>query len=235
MAKEDYYFRLVQKQEGTGGTSQSSRNSSTADLTALDESDEKLVLKSLASDLNGVNHIEFEDVHFAYPTRPKKSIFNGFSLKIRQGQTVALVGPSGQGKSTTVGLIERFYDPNSGVVKYLGHDIKLLNVHWYRDQIGYVGQEPTLFKDTIARNIAYGFPEATQAQIEEAARQANAHDFIMEFPEGYNTPVGERGSQLSGGQKQVSINYWLSIISLSFFTHASPHTIVTNQRIAIAR
>lgn len=77
-----------------------------------------------------------------------------------------------------------------------------LNVAWYRDQIGYVGQEPTLFNDTIAGNIAYGFPGATQLEIEEAAKQSNAHDFIMTFPEGYNTPVGERGTQLSGGQKQ---------------------------------
>jgi ABC-type multidrug transport system fused ATPase/permease subunit len=116
--------------------------------------------------------------------------------------------PSGQGKSTIVGLIERFYDPTDGAVMYLGNDIKSLNVSWYRDQIGYVGQEPTLFKDTIARNIAYGFPGATQAEIEEAAKQANAHDFIMEFPEGYDTPVGDRGSQLSGGQKQVCNFDW---------------------------
>jgi len=75
-------------------------------------------------------------------------------------------------------------------------------VSWYRDQIGYVGQEPTLFNDTIGKNIAYGFPGATQAEIEEAAKQSNAHDFIMSFPEGYDTPVGERGTQLSGGQKQ---------------------------------
>ena len=79
---------------------------------------------------------------------------------------------------------------------YMGHDIRSLNVSWYRDQIGYVGQEPTLFNDSIARNIAYGFPGATMAEVEEAARQANAHDFIMEFPDGYDTPVGERGTQL---------------------------------------
>ena len=99
-------------------------------------------------------------------------------------------------------MIERFYDTLEGSVMYKGYDIKSLNVHWYRDQIGYVGQEPTLFNTTIAKNIAYGAAGATQEQIEEAARQANVHDTIMSFPDGYNTEVGERGTQLSGGQKQ---------------------------------
>jgi ATP-binding cassette, subfamily B (MDR/TAP), member 1 len=112
------------------------------------------------------------------------------------------VGPSGGGKSTTVGLIELFYDPTEGVLEYIGNDVKTLNVSWYRDQIGYVGQEPVLFNDTIARNIAYGAPSATRKEIEEAAIQADAHDFIMQFAERYETPVGERGARLSGGQKQ---------------------------------
>lgn len=124
-------------------------------------------------------------------------------------------------------LVERFYDPAEGVLEYMGEDVRSLNVRWYRDQIGYVGQEPTLFNESIARNIAYGYPEATQGEIEDAAKMANAHEFILSFPEGYNTPgtskwslvihcscerpflsliflnsVGERGGQLSGGQKQ---------------------------------
>lgn len=99
-------------------------------------------------------------------------------------------------------MIERFYDPASGSLEYMGHDLKSLNVHWYRDQIGYVGQEPTLFNETIAKNIAYGAPNATQAEIEDAAKQANAHTFIKSFANGYQTSVGERGGQLSGGQKQ---------------------------------
>lgn len=99
-------------------------------------------------------------------------------------------------------MIERFYDPASGSLEYMGHDLKSLNVHWYRDQIGYVGQEPTLFNETIAKNIAYGAPNATQAEIEDAAKQANAHMFIKSFANGYQTSVGERGGQLSGGQKQ---------------------------------
>ena len=99
-------------------------------------------------------------------------------------------------------MIERFYDPTSGVLEYMGQDVKSLNVHWYRDQIGYVGQEPTLFNETIAKNIAYGYPEATMDEIIAAAKQANAHNFIMSFPDGYQTSVGAQGGQLSGGQKQ---------------------------------
>lgn len=109
---------------------------------------------------------------------------------------------SGGGKSTTVAMIERFYDTSEGSVLYKGHDIKSLNLHWYRDQIGYVGQEPSLFNTTVAKNISYGAPGATQEEIELAAKQANIHDTIMTFPDGYNTVVGERGTQLSGGQKQ---------------------------------
>jgi ABC-type multidrug transport system fused ATPase/permease subunit len=108
----------------------------------------------------------------------------------------------GGGKSTIAGLIERFYDPAEGNVEFLGHDVRSLNVSWYRDQIGFVGQEPVLMNESIARNIAYGFPGASQAEIEEAARQANCDSFISSFPDGYNTVVGERGLQLSGGQKQ---------------------------------
>ena len=109
---------------------------------------------------------------------------------------------SGGGKSTTVAMIERFYDPVEGSVLYKGHNIKSLNLHWYRDQIGYVGQEPSLFNTTIAKNISYGAPSASQEEIELAAKQANIHNTIMTFPDGYNTVVGERGTQLSGGQKQ---------------------------------
>ncbi len=99
-------------------------------------------------------------------------------------------------------MIERFYDPISGSVEYEGTDIREFNVQWYRDQLGFVGQEPTLFNTTIAENIRYGCPDASMAQIEEAAMQANAHDFITAFPNGYNTEVGENATQVSGGQKQ---------------------------------
>jgi ATP-binding cassette, subfamily B (MDR/TAP), member 1 len=109
---------------------------------------------------------------------------------------------SGGGKSTTVALIERFYDPLEGSVTLDGIDIKELNVAYLRSLIGYVGQEPTLFATTIAGNIKYGKPDATQEEIEAAARSANAHDFITSFPDGYDTQVGDKGAQLSGGQKQ---------------------------------
>mmetsp|Transcript_23996 Transcript_23996/g.35489 ORF Transcript_23996/g.35489 Transcript_23996/m.35489 type:complete len:1339 (+) Transcript_23996:92-4108(+) len=146
--------------------------------------------------------IEFHNVKFSYPTRSETAIFEEFSLTVEAGKTVALVGPSGGGKSTTVQLIERFYDPQSGSVTLDGNDLKQLNVHWLRDQIGLVGQEPALFASSIKENIAYGCPDATYDQIVQAAKMANAHDFISSFPDGYDTQVGDKGAQLSGGQKQ---------------------------------
>lgn len=193
-----HYRSLVEKQERSGSSLESSRASSEADLTKLDG----VSMEHLSSLKSTSVHFEFKDVKFAYPTRPSKNVFNGFNLAINSGETIALVGPSGGGKSTTVAMIERFYDAKEGSIEYKGHDIKSLNLHWYRDQIGYVGQEPTLFNTTIGKNIAYGAPGASQRDIESAAVQANAHDFIMSFPNGYDTDVGERGTQLSGGQKQ---------------------------------
>ena len=146
--------------------------------------------------------VRFRNVSFAYPTRPDNPVFNNFNLEIKAGTTVALVGPSGGGKSTTVGLVERFYDPQHGTISLNGIDLKLINVHYLRSVIGYVGQEPTLFATTIAGNIRYGKPTATMDEIREAAIMANAHDFIMSLPDGYDTQVGDKGSQLSGGQKQ---------------------------------
>jgi ATP-binding cassette subfamily B (MDR/TAP) protein 1 len=113
---------------------------------------------------------------------------------------------SGGGKSTTVSLIERFYDPTTGSVELDGTNLRDINVHHLRSLIGYVGQEPTLFATTIAGNIQYGKPGATQEEIEAAAKMANAHDFISSFPDGYLTQVGDKGAQLSGG-KYVYINF----------------------------
>jgi ATP-binding cassette subfamily B (MDR/TAP) protein 1 len=146
--------------------------------------------------------ITFEDVFFTYPARREHPVCRGYSLTVEPGQTVALVGASGSGKSTAIQLLERFYDPDQGAVKLDGHDLRSLNVNWLRSQIGLVGQEPVLFGGTIADNIAYGKPGATREEIEEAAKMANAHNFIMEFPKGYETDVGAKGDQLSGGQKQ---------------------------------
>ncbi|TKW39674.1 hypothetical protein SEVIR_1G194900v4 [Setaria viridis] len=146
--------------------------------------------------------VEITGVDFAYPSRPDVIIFQGLSLTVDQGKSTALVGPSGSGKSTVIGLIERFYDPLKGVVKIDGRDIKMYNLHALRRQIGLVSQEPTLFAGTIRENIMYGTDIASEAEIEDAARSANAHDFISNLKDGYNTWCGERGFQLSGGQKQ---------------------------------
>jgi len=144
----------------------------------------------------------FQGVHFRYPARPDHPVCQGYNLTVEAGTTVALVGASGSGKSTAIQLVERFYDPDEGVVSLDGQDLKTLNVAWLRQQIGLVGQEPVLFGGTIAENIGYGKAGATRAEIEEAAKMATAHGFIMEFPAGFDTDVGEKGGQLSGGQKQ---------------------------------
>ncbi|PPS11900.1 hypothetical protein GOBAR_AA08721 [Gossypium barbadense] len=158
--------------------------------------------------------VELKNVDFAYPSRPDVRILNNFSLTVPAGKTIALVGSSGSGKSTVVSLIERFYDPSSvisavrvhlfyaGEVLLDGHDIKTLKLRWLRQQIGLVSQEPALFATTIKENILLGRPDANQIEIEEAARVANAHSFIVKLPDGFDTQVGERGLQLSGGQKQ---------------------------------
>ncbi|XP_071591270.1 ATP-dependent translocase ABCB1 isoform X1 [Heliangelus exortis] len=147
-------------------------------------------------------NLEFQNVYFNYPSRPDVEILKGLNLKISSGQTVALVGGSGCGKSTTVQLIQRFYDPKEGTVTIDGQDIKTLNVRYLREIIGVVNQEPVLFATTIAENIRYGREDVTMAEIEKATKEANAYDFIMKLPNKFETVVGERGAQLSGGQKQ---------------------------------
>uniref|UniRef100_A0A3B4T8A9 ATP-binding cassette, sub-family B (MDR/TAP), member 4 n=1 Tax=Seriola dumerili TaxID=41447 RepID=A0A3B4T8A9_SERDU len=147
-------------------------------------------------------NIEFKNIHFSYPSRSDIKILNDMSLSVRSGQTIALVGSSGCGKSTTIQLLQRFYDPQEGSVCIDGHDIRSLNVRYLRDMIGVVSQEPILFATTIAENIRYGRPNVTQQEIEQAAREANAYDFIMTLPDKFETQVGDRGTQMSGGQKQ---------------------------------
>ncbi|KAK4478669.1 hypothetical protein RD792_014160 [Penstemon davidsonii] len=146
--------------------------------------------------------LELKNVDFFYPSRQETQVLTNFSLVVPAGKTIALVGSSGSGKSTVVSLIERFYDPTSGQVLLDGHDIKAINLRWLRQQIGLVSQEPALFATTIKENILLGRPDASLIEIEEAARVANAHSFIVKLPDGYDTQVGERGLQLSGGQKQ---------------------------------
>ncbi|XP_073010384.1 ABC transporter B family member 19 [Typha latifolia] len=146
--------------------------------------------------------IELRHVDFAYPSRPDVPIFKDFNLRIRAGQSQALVGASGCGKSTVIALIERFYDPTAGKVMIDGKDIRRLNLKSLRLKIGLVQQEPVLFASSILENIAYGKDGATEEEIIEAAKAANVHGFVSSFPDGYKTAVGERGVQLSGGQKQ---------------------------------
>jgi ABC-type multidrug transport system fused ATPase/permease subunit len=146
--------------------------------------------------------VEFSNVEFDYPSRPDTKILKGINFEIKPNTTVALVGSSGCGKSTCVQLIQRLYDPKSGSVKVNNKDIKSFNIRWLRSQIGVVNQEPILFATTIKENIGFGKPDATDEEIQLAAKNANAHDFIMKLPDKYNTDVGNRGSQLSGGQKQ---------------------------------
>lgn len=146
--------------------------------------------------------IAFEDVTFAYPSRKEVTVLHNLSLTAKAGQRIALVGPSGAGKSTIVSLLLRFYDPDSGGVRIDGRDARDYPLQRLRGQMAIVPQDVLLFGGTIADNIAYGRPGAIQAEIEEAARRANAHDFIAAFPEGYQSLVGERGVKLSGGQRQ---------------------------------
>jgi subfamily B ATP-binding cassette protein MsbA len=146
-----------------------------------------------------VGEVAFEDVSFSYDHEP---VLRRINLKVKAGQRVAIVGGSGAGKTTLVCLIPRFFDVSSGRVLINGRDIREYTLRSLRAQIGIVTQETVLFNDTVARNIAYGKPSATREEIVEAARRANAHDFIMALPQGYDTPIGERGLLLSGGQCQ---------------------------------
>lgn len=145
-------------------------------------------------------HIRFKDVTFAY--EPGKQVLQNVNLEIKPGETIALVGPSGAGKSTIAGLIPRFYDPTQGTVEIDGQDIRGVTLDSLRSQIGLVSQETVLFQVSVAENITAGRRGYSREEIEAAARMANAHEFIMDLPNGYDTVVGEGGCTLSGGQRQ---------------------------------
>jgi subfamily B ATP-binding cassette protein MsbA len=145
-------------------------------------------------------HIVFDHVKFGYTE--DMTVLHDFNLEIPVGQTVALVGSSGAGKSTIAHLIPRFYDPQGGKISVDGYDIKDVTMESLRNQMGIVSQDIVLLNGSIRENIAYGKPGASDEEIVEAAKAANAHDFISSFPLGYDSPVGERGVKLSGGQKQ---------------------------------
>ena len=147
-------------------------------------------------------HIVLEDVSFHYPTRPDVSALEGVSLTIRPGETVALVGPSGAGKTTVIQLIQRFWDPAGGRVTLDGIDLRDMARGDFRQAMALVPQDPVIFAATALENIRLGRPGASPAEVEDAARAAHAHDFISTLPQGYDTPLGERGVMLSGGQRQ---------------------------------
>jgi len=160
----------------------------------LPEKADGVVLK----DVRGL--VEFDDVHFEY--NPGEAVLDGVSFSIQPGEAVAIVGPSGAGKSTIADLIPRFYDVTGGAILVEGHDIRDIKTASLRDQMAMVPQETILFSGTIAENIAYGRPGASMDEVMNVAQAANAHEFIVQFPNGYDTVLGERGVGLSGGQRQ---------------------------------
>jgi len=170
-------------------------------MDAVDDVQEKkraYVLKGFSED------IRFEDVGFAYESEDGeiKQVLHSINLTVRPGEVIAFVGPSGAGKSSLVNLIPRFFDVNEGRILLDGHDLRDVTIASLREQIGKVTQETVLFNDTVRNNIAYGQPDVPMSKVEEAARMALAHDFILNMPEGYNTKIGEKGTRLSGGERQ---------------------------------
>jgi len=170
--------------------------------------DRKPTIDSWSEDGARLEHvegnIEFRDVHFRYPTRPEQPVLRGLNLTVAPGQYIALVGASGCGKSTTIQLLERFYDPLVGGIYVDGKEISSLNINDYRSYIALVSQEPTLYQGTIRENVLLGADreDVPDSAIEFACREANIYDFIMSLPDGFATVVGSKGSMLSGGQKQ---------------------------------
>jgi ATP-binding cassette subfamily B protein len=148
-----------------------------------------------------IHTIEFRHVDFSYATG--EPVLRDFNLTVHAGETIALVGPSGGGKSTLVSLVARFYEPTGGQILLNGVDYRERSLAWFQAQLGVVLQTPHLFRGTVRENIRYGRLDATDAEVEEAARLVNAHEFIAELELGYDTPVGEGGNRLSTGQRQL--------------------------------
>ena len=155
-----------------------------------------------AADFEIRGDVRFDRVTFVYPTRPETAALQDVTFRVRPGQKVALVGPSGSGKSTVANLMLRFYDPQEGAIRIDGNDLRALDPDLLREQVGVVSQEPVLFSGTIAENVRYGKPDATDPEVESALQAANAWEFVRDFPDQLDTIIGERGVRLSGGQKQ---------------------------------
>ena len=169
-------------------------------LNASDSVTDPVSPETISARVRG--EVVFEDVTFSYPSRPDTAALDGVSLKVSAGETVALVGPSGAGKTTVIQLLLRFYDPQSGAIRIDGHDLQDMARSDFRSHIALVPQEPVIFATSARENIRFGRLDATDAEIEAAAKAAAAHDFLTALPEGYDSQVGERGVMLSGGQKQ---------------------------------
>ncbi|MGB1041436.1 MAG: ABC transporter ATP-binding protein [Flavobacteriales bacterium] len=171
-------------------------------MTILDGDTEHLSLKPIENKLNLKGNVKLENIQFSYETRSDVEVINGVSLDIKTGEQIALVGSSGSGKSTLSALLLQFYTPNYGTIYFDGKSAGEYELSELRNEMAIVPQEVILFGGTIKENIAYGNLNASEEEIMEAAKGANAHDFISQFPDGYETYVGDRGIQLSGGQKQ---------------------------------
>ncbi|MEC8294256.1 MAG: ATP-binding cassette domain-containing protein, partial [Pseudomonadota bacterium] len=169
-------------------------------LNAEDSVADPEVPKAVPAEVTG--QIQFENVSFRYPTRPDVSALDQVDLQIQPGETVAFVGPSGAGKTTIIQTILRFYDPQEGRILLDGVDLKDMARDAFRKHLALVPQDPVIFASTAMENIRFGRPEASDSEVEAAAKAAAAHDFIMKLPDGYASEVGERGVMLSGGQKQ---------------------------------
>ena len=169
-------------------------------FTTIDNSPEKY---NEGLDINKTldGEVQIENVSFSY-SHDSDPVLNNISIKASKGETVALVGKSGSGKSTIVNLLNRFYDDYEGKITIDGYDIKKIKLTDLRNSISYVSQDPTLFNDTVKNNIAYGLTEVSDSEVFQAAREANAYEFIMSLPEGFNTIIGDKGVTLSGGEKQ---------------------------------
>lgn len=169
-------------------------------LTAQDSVQDPDHPQQLVTPVRG--EVSFENIRFHYPSRPQVSALDGINLTIAPGETVALVGPSGAGKSTIIQMVQRFYDPQEGVVRLDGVDLQALRRSDFRQHVALVPQDPVIFADTARENIRFGRPTASDSEVEEAARAAAAYDFLTALPDGFDSYVGERGVMLSGGQKQ---------------------------------
>lgn len=199
-----YVGSLFSPVQGLSGVYQTVQRASVSldEIFAILDAHEHLGDRPGAKALGSIRgDVAFENVHFTYE-QTDRPVLRGVSLDVRAGETIAIVGPSGSGKTTLMALLMRFYDPNSGSVRLDGTDLRDLKQSSLRRNIGVVLQDPLLFNDTAHNNIAYGRPEASMAEIIEAAKAANAHEFISRLPDGYETVLGERGGRLSVGERQ---------------------------------